>query len=140
VEQRLFSLEEANALIPKLEIIMSRMQRRAAELRRGIEALARECGQSPDDLNTSDILTQRPGLRPVVDELEELVAEIEECGGQFKGLDLGLVDFPAELNGEIVLLCWQFGEKEIAYWHTVENGFAGREPLPGRGQRGPVLQ
>jgi hypothetical protein len=47
-----------------------------------------------------------------------------------KNLDEGLVDFPALRHGETVLLCWKLGEDEIAYWHRVEDGFAGRRPLP----------
>ncbi len=47
-----------------------------------------------------------------------------------KDLDSGLVDFPALHEGETVLLCWQLGEDEIAWWHHEEDGFAGRRPLP----------
>ena len=47
-----------------------------------------------------------------------------------KDLDTGLVDFPALHEGEEVLLCWQLGEDEVAHWHGVDEGFAGRKPLP----------
>jgi hypothetical protein len=46
-----------------------------------------------------------------------------------KDLDAGLVDFPSEREGELVLLCWQLGEERVAWWHTLEGGFAGRQPL-----------
>ena len=46
-------------------------------------------------------------------------------------MQLGLVDFPAERDGELVYLCWQFGEPEVAFWHGIDDGFAGRQPLPG---------
>jgi hypothetical protein len=59
-----------------------------------------------------------------------LIETIEELGAQVKDLELGLVDFPAEREGETVLLCWRVGEDEIAYWHGLEEGFAGRRPLP----------
>ena len=58
------------------------------------------------------------------------VAQLEELGVLVKDLDRGLVDFPALRNGEEVLLCWEVGEDEIAYWHGVDEGFAGRKPLP----------
>ncbi|MBI4518866.1 MAG: DUF2203 domain-containing protein [Deltaproteobacteria bacterium] len=137
---RLFSIEEANALIPKLELLMARLQQSAAQLRRSIEALAAETGRAANDLSGSDIVTLRPGLRPLIVEMEQLVGEIEACGGEFKGLDLGLVDFPAEVDGEVVLLCWQFGEKEIAYWHALEAGFSGRKPLSRQRDRRKYLQ
>ena len=128
--QHLFSLEEANALIPRLELIMERMQRRGIELREAIEALAREGGESMTNIEVSDLLERRPELQDLVEELEQLIREIEACGGQFKGLELGLVDFPGEIDGQIGLLCWQYGEKEITHWHALESGFDGRQPLP----------
>ena len=126
----LFSLEEANALIPKLELIMERMQRRGIELRVAIEALAREGSVPMQDIEVSELLKRRPELGGLVQELEELIGEIEQFGGQFKGLELGLVDFPSEIDGQIGLLCWQYGEKEITHWHPLETGFDGRQPLP----------
>jgi hypothetical protein len=128
--QHLFSLEEANALIPRLELIMERMQRRGIELREAIEALAREGGEPMTNIEVSDLLERRPELQGLVEELEQLIREIEACGGQFKGLELGLVDFPSEIDGQIGLLCWQYGEKEITHWHALESGFDGRQPLP----------
>ncbi len=126
----LFSLEEVNALIPKLELIMERMQRRGIELREAIEALARQGGAPMLNIEVSDLLERRPELQSLVEELEQLIHDIEECGGQFKGLELGLVDFPSEIDGQIGLLCWQYGEKEITHWHPLESGFDARQPLP----------
>ena len=140
MSERLFTVDEANALIPKLEIIMGKLQRFGATLRQQLEELSRNLGDLPEDLTTTQILEMRPQLRPVVDELELLLDEIEACGGQMKGLDLGLVDFPAERDGEIVLLCWQYGEKEITHYHTLEEGFAGRKPLDPYLSRGRYLQ
>ena len=82
------------------------------------------------------------GVRPhEVDELQtriddeaaqvvRCVAELQELGLLVKDLDEGLVDFPALRGDEEVLLCWQLGEDEVAYWHSIEDGFAGRKPLP----------
>ena len=83
-----------------------------------------------DALTMEDIMTRRPELAGVADEIRKLVCEIEEYEVQFKGLDLGLVDFPAEVDGNVALLCWQYGEKEITHWHSLEGGFASRQPLP----------
>ena len=55
---------------------------------------------------------------------------LERLGVLVKDLDRGLVDFPALRDGEEVLLCWQVGEDEVAFWHGVDEGFAGRKPLP----------
>jgi hypothetical protein len=62
--------------------------------------------------------------------MAEAAERLEELGVIVKDADRGLVDFPAlRENGEEVLLCWQVGEEEIAFWHGVEEGFAGRKPL-----------
>ncbi|MGH7789130.1 MAG: DUF2203 domain-containing protein [Candidatus Binatia bacterium] len=132
---RLFALEEANALIPKLELIMERMQRRGIELRQAIETMARETDAPMANIEVNELLERRPELQALVEDLENLIHEIEACGGQFKGLELGLVDFPGEIEGQIVLLCWQYGEKEISHWHGLDTGFDSRQPLPSAARR-----
>jgi len=88
-------------------------------------------GVALEAIATEDLLRERPTARALVEELDGIVREIEESGAHLKDIRLGLVDFPAERNGEVVYLCWQFGEPEVAFWHRVEEGFAGRQPLPG---------
>jgi hypothetical protein len=63
-------------------------------------------------------------------DIDGYIAEMRELGVQFKGFDTGLVDFPGEVNGKPVLLCWQLGEESVQYWHEEDAGFAGRQPLP----------
>ena len=127
---RLFTLEEANELIPRLELIMEKLHRKGLELREGVRSVATDIDKPLGELTLDEVLAYRPALKALTDEMQQLVGEIEETGVQFKGLDLGLVDFPSEIDGERRLLCWQFGEKEVGYWHTEESGFAGRQPLP----------
>jgi hypothetical protein len=67
------------------------------------------------------------------------VNDIHELGAVVKDLDSGLVDFPALRRGEEVLLCWQLGEDEIAYWHEIDSGFADRRPLPLEDRGAPGL-
>ena len=57
------------------------------------------------------------------------IGEVQAMGVLVKDLDTGLVDFPATRDGEDILLCWQLGEDEVAYWHGLEDGYAGRQPL-----------
>lgn len=129
MDKDLFTLQQANALIPQLEILMSRLLQHRATLASAIGDLARSTGVEPESLTVPQILELRPQLRELMEEVQRLIEQVEGMGGEVKGLDLGLVDFPAELNGEIVLLCWQYGEKEITHYHTLDGGFAGRKPL-----------
>jgi hypothetical protein len=130
---RHFTPEEANAALAEVRPLVERMveQRRAH-----VEALERQeelesrikgngGGIPPAQLAEADAdVEQHAG------ELAHAVDDIVELGVQVKDLDEGLVDFPALSRGETVLLCWQLGEEEIGFWHTVEEGFAGRRPLP----------
>lgn len=128
--EKLFTLQEANALLPHLELLMDRLQGEGMRLREHLESAARATGRAPESFGVVELARVRPETRPVLEAMRRLVGDLEACGGQFKGLDLGLVDFPAVIDGERVLLCWQYGEKEIAYYHTPEAGFAGRKALP----------
>ena len=63
------------------------------------------------------------------EKLDTLVHQIQDMGVLVKDINLGLLDFPALREGREVYLCWQYGEGEIAFWHEVEAGFAGRQPI-----------
>jgi hypothetical protein len=129
--EKLFHVEEANAIVPRLQLLMERLQRGALRLHDEMRALARELAVELAEVSTEDLLRARPAARMLVEELEAVVREIEETGAVLKDVQLGLIDFPTERDGEVVYLCWQFGESEVAFWHRVDEGFAGRQPLPG---------
>jgi hypothetical protein len=85
--------------------------------------------------NGGDLDPQEPGeldeqFQRESHAVTQAAERLEHLGVQVKDLDSGLVDFPALHKGEEVLLCWQVGEDEVAYWHGVDEGFAGRKPLP----------
>ena len=95
---KLFSLDDANALIPQLELVMEKMQRLGMKVREEIATLARERGQPGlPDLSTRQLLRLRPSLQPLFEEMAQAVQEIEKHGCHFKGLELGLVDFPGRV-------------------------------------------
>jgi hypothetical protein len=62
-------------------------------------------------------------------EIDRYLAELGELGVEFKAFDVGLVDFPGERDGRPIYLCWRLGEPEVEYWHELDAGFAGRQPL-----------
>ncbi len=128
---KLFTVAEANACVPRLTLLVERLQRGAMRLEDERRALADARGIAPDDVDTEELLRERADARLVVEDLDAVVQEIEETGAQLKDVRLGLLDFPGEVQGEVVCLCWQFGEPEVAFWHRESDGFAGRQPLPG---------
>jgi hypothetical protein len=131
--ERHFTPEEANELLAEVRPIAEELVARQSELgattARRARLIARIAG------NGGDFDPQEP--RALEEELEREAEAIVRCverleglGVLVKDLDRGLVDFPALRRGEEVLLCWQVGEDEVAYWHGLEEGFAGRKPLP----------
>jgi hypothetical protein len=63
------------------------------------------------------------------EKLDALVHKIQDAGAQIKDINIGLLDFSALRDGREVCLCWQYGEGEIAFWHEVDDGYAGRQPI-----------
>jgi hypothetical protein len=131
VPQRIFTVDEANAALPRLVHFVTELQRLARRLEDERRAAARTLGCTPDMLRQTDVVRVRPAARLVIEELDAVVAEIEEAGAQLKDVRLGLVDFPGVVGGRRVLLCWQLGEPEIAFYHDEREGFTGRRRLPG---------
>lgn len=124
-----FEVEEVNALVPRLDALIARLHSNARALQAEREALRPGGGEPPSMV---DLLRSRPDARLLVEGMEAAANEIDALGGQLKDLTLGLVDFRGRWGGEMVLLCWQYGEPEVAFWHRDDEGFAGRKPLPGR--------
>jgi len=85
-------------------------------------------GSSADRPDAVAELLQQDALRLAAD-IEGYVRELSELGVECKGLDAGLVDFPAELDGQAIYYCWKLGEPSVQYWHGMTAGFAGRKPL-----------
>jgi hypothetical protein len=130
---RHFSPEEANAALERVRPLVERMvahrQAHAAALERQeqLEGHIRGNGGGIPPATLAEVAAE---VEREARELARLVDEIAEHGAEVKDLDEGLIDFPALRQGETVLLCWKLGEDEIRYWHRVEDGFAGRRPLP----------
>ncbi|HXH95878.1 MAG TPA: DUF2203 domain-containing protein [Gaiellaceae bacterium] len=130
---RHFTAEEANAALddvrPLVEQLVARRREHVAALARQ-EELERKVRGNGGGIPPASLAEATAAVAELARELARLVDEIGSCGAQVKDLDSGLVDFPARRRGETVLLCWKLGEEEIRYWHRIEDGFAGRRPLP----------
>lgn len=129
---KLFTLDEANGLLPALEPLLRRLLARRRELRRHQEALQAFQARASRDggiLPGSDVSRAGGEGARLLAEIQEGVRQIESRGCVVKDLDQGLVDFPARRGREQVFLCWRLGEPEIRYWHGLQEGFAGRKPL-----------
>ena len=124
-KKRYFTVEEANACIPELNIAIAEL----LELKEQLEHLHAELTPFYEVIpynggHKNALLLMRTGNK-----LREIVRHIENRGCHIKGLDPALIDFPHIREGKEVYLCWRYGETEIGYWHEIDDGFAGRKPL-----------
>lgn len=128
-----FTLEEAEALIPQVELIMHSImdhKRSATELAEELTELQHESRRSGGKgMDPSLLMNKQTEIDFLIQIISEGLEALEALGGVPKDLDMGLVDFPTVIDGESVLLCWRYGEKSIDYYHNLSDGFAGRKPL-----------
>lgn len=129
---RLFTLSDANDLLPTLESLMCRLMAKRRELRKyeqAVEAFRAKASRDGGILPGADYAHIREESTRLLTEIREGVQEIEAFGCLVKDLDLGVVDFPARRGREQVFLCWRLGEPEIRFWHDLREGFASRKPV-----------
>ena len=134
MSNRRFTVEEAQELLDSrvrkmVEELVSE-RRRSRDLEHAWNAIVIAIGSNGGNLRRSEVIDLRDRLQKLHESLRETLAELADLGIQVKDVDRGLIDFPAIVEGQDALLCWQLGEPRIAYWHTPEDGFAGRRPLP----------
>jgi hypothetical protein len=132
---RLFSEDEANEALEVVEPLVERLvaaRGRFVSEGQRLAQLRRKVAGNGGGLDPSRVQEVQDAVEEVANEIGLLVADLEAAGVQVKDLDRGLVDFPARHpeSGDLVLLCWHLGEDRVAYWHGLEEGFAGRKPLP----------
>jgi hypothetical protein len=130
---RYFTPDEANAMLPELRPLVEAMVARRKSLNRAVERhaeLQTVVGGNGGGLPPSELAEAAASVDAERRALERCIQRITVLGLQVKDLDAGLVDFPALRGSEDVLLCWRLGEDEVAFWHGLEEGFAGRKPLP----------
>ena len=128
---QLFTLEEANALLPRLRDLLFQIQESKANHDR-LEEQAEEYAQhvtSNGHVVEKKLNETRQELVKAAAEVNSLIERVNELGCEVKDIDEGLVDFRTERDGRDVYLCWKLGEADIRWWHELETGFAGRRPL-----------
>jgi hypothetical protein len=124
VHERHFTLEEANALLPQLTTLLGQLRDSKEEL---IDAEAHDALSEAAPTNGGGEEGKQVGVAFL--EVRRLLETVERAGIVLRDIDTGLVDFPALLDGREIYLCWELGEDEVGFWHELEGGYGGREPL-----------
>lgn len=135
-EAQIFTLAEANAKLPQVRRVLTRLQ----QLQQAMVDSQRECEALTASLAEGNGHSRR-ALQDQLDagrahqdqliaEMDTALRELDACGALLKDPAVGLVDFYSRRAGELIFLCWRLGEAErIGFWHTLEGGFAGRQPV-----------
>ncbi len=132
MDERTFTPDEANAALADVRPLAEQMvgaKRAFDEAQEQSDDAARSISGNGGGIPPAELAALHEQLEQRTTELAAILDELHELGVQVKDLDSGLVDFPSLRNGERVLLCWRLGEDEVAFWHGLEDGFAGRQPL-----------
>ncbi|MFC0560172.1 DUF2203 domain-containing protein [Halalkalibacter alkalisediminis] len=131
MSKKYFTLAEANALLPTLEKELCELQQlkndlgyKESQLRKMKNAVTQKL-----QTDTELIFMKESELEFMELEAQLYLSNIHSLGVQLKSIDLGLLDFPALINGEDVLLCWKQGEAEITHYHGATDGYSGRKKL-----------
>lgn len=136
MSDRTFTLEEAKSLLPVLESLLRTAiagKKVIEEVEAEQQALAHRVFLNGGMFLDVVPLARRKAERMKAEQrAKDAVAEIDSIGVQVKDIDIGLLDFPCEVEGQIILLCWKLGEKSITHWHGTQEGFAGRKPVDER--------
>lgn len=124
-EERIFTLAEASRLIPQLRTILIEAGEEWGRMRH----LNSEIQKVRDKVPLDGFSPYGGQYVQAASHLIYLLHQVKAMGVYIKDIDKGLCDFPYMRNGRVVYLCWHLGEDSIHYWHDIEAGFAGREPL-----------
>jgi hypothetical protein len=136
MSDRTFTLDEAQILLPILESLL----KQAIHGKKLIEEVDAELQETAHRVflnggtlvNVVHLARRKAEREKAIRRIKDALAEIDATGVQVKDLDIGLLDFPCEVEGEIILLCWKLGEEKITHWHGTSEGFAGRKPIDDR--------
>ena len=133
---RTFTLPEAQRLLPILESLLKTAissKKLVEDVDGELQEIAHRVFLNGGTLiRVVEVARRKAEREKAIQRAKDAVAEIHATGVQVKDLDIGLLDFPCKVEGEVLLLCWKLGESAITNWHTTSEGFASRKPIDAR--------
>lgn len=126
---QVFTIEQANRTLPLVRRIVEDIVRYYARWQQCVAEFEIATAPSRADEPSTRADELQDDAQVLAGDIQSFVAELHALGVEFKGYEMGLVDFPGEMDGRPVYWCWQLGESAVNYWHEIHTGFAGRHPL-----------
>ena len=126
---RYFGIDEANEYIRQVGPLLERLKADRDEVARLQRELARGRETNGSAEHAEQLAELEDDEREIVRRMQSAVSQIVDWGITLRDISTGLIDFPALANGRPIWLCWRLGEDDIAWWHEVNTGFDGRQPL-----------
>ncbi len=129
---RIFSLDEANGMLPELGRKLDELRGRFSEIVADqdrlavLELIGGKDDGSPEHLEYAE---KKKATTALVSQFETDFRKVRSLGCFVKDISRGLVDFYSVRNGRLIFFCWQLGEKEIQFWHELNSGYSGRKPI-----------
>jgi hypothetical protein len=126
---QLFTVDHANRTLPLVRRIVEDIVREHRAWQEAIVELDLLVSGVRADLPDPRATSLERRIQEIARDIEQFQGELESLGIQLKDRRIGLIDFPSEMHGRRVLLCWRLGESSVQYWHDEQTGYAGRQPL-----------
>ena len=126
--EKRYTIDEANALLPVVRSILLQLaveRRRYADAHAALHERLRGNG---DPAHVNDVTRHEEGVAAIQAGMEALAEHMAQLGVVLRDLEMGLLDFPAERDGEPVWLCWRLSDASVAFWHTRSEGYTSRRP------------
>jgi len=124
-----FSLDEANRMLPLVSRIVRDILEHYREWQRTVEAFEIAATLSRSEKPTPEAETLQHEAQVLARDIQAFVGELSRLELEFKGFELGLVDFPAECEGRNISWCWKHGEATVSHWHDADAGYSSRQPV-----------
>lgn len=131
---RVFTIEEVDALIPRLNRLVGDQMSLKADIERNLQTLVQDTGEVPSSLSalpddSDEVKRAKENLARLIVSYNRGWEDIQELGAVVKDPHIGLLDFYGRIDGKLVWLCWRFGEDRLGFYHDLDAGFAGRRSL-----------
>jgi len=126
---QLFTVDHANRTLPLVRRIVEDIVREHRRWQEKIVELDLLVSGARADMPDARAVALERDVQTIARDIDQFQGELEALGIQLKDRRIGLIDFPSEMDGRRVLLCWRLGEPSVQYWHDEQSGYAGRQPL-----------